>query len=225
MREGNGPDLALPASLTALVDHPFEPLLLEAAVQELRPPYLEHGYANATVNWRITRSGDLVDVVIEIAPGAQTVIDSVQLHGASKAHQGALAKIAEQDFPRGTPLEAERVEHAELSLEEYYNNRGYAEAHVRATPPSAGHGPLVFEISEGAQFRLGTIQVTGLAPTDAQREMATISRRLKYGDMFAKSKVIEEFQALSDRLHRHITPLTQINTARKTFDVTFEVEP
>jgi hypothetical protein len=222
LREAGGADMMLPGELGALVGHALDPAALDRAAVALRERYVDHGYVDAAVEWLASPTAGQVDVTVMLTTGNPVTFDGVELHGESERYHAALVQLVAQDCPTGTPWLSDHVERASLSLVAFYVDHGYVMAQARARPPKPSQGPVVFDITEGGQFRIGKVAIAGLPAMDAARELAKLKAR--HGDIFARNVVGDDRDALYQRIGRWVSERTVLDKEHKTIDVTFEVK-
>ena len=85
----------------------------------------------------------------------------------------------------------------------------------------------MFTISEGDQFRVGKLDVTGVSAADAKKYLALVGVKSK--DIFSRSAIVAGVQKITEAVHANgmttanVLPLTKLDTAKKTIDLTLEV--
>jgi outer membrane protein insertion porin family len=227
-REHGGAELALPVQLVSAIGLPLDPALLQAAADQLRDRYLERGYVDAAADWQTTpATGGQVDVAIEVVPGAVVTIDRVTFVGNAHAKPAALTTAIGADLVTGAPWVRDRVDRGSLGITSYYYDHGFINVTVETPEPSGDRVALAFTIHEGDQYRLGAVAVTGVTPEQAKRYTAL--HKLKRGDVFDRSAVAAAIAKLTDAAHAdamptaYVTPLTNVDAAKKTIDLTFEL--
>jgi outer membrane protein insertion porin family len=102
----------------------------------------------------------------------------------------------------------------------FYYDRGYV--NVAVTPPVTS-ATVTFDIKEGDQFRVGKLSIKDAKPADAKKWLAALG--VKKGDVFSRSAMTAGMQKLKDATAAvDIDPITNIDTAKKTIDVVFEIQ-
>jgi hypothetical protein len=225
LREDGGGVMTPSPDLAALVGKPLDPIALDSATASVADRYRERGYLAPVIDWKSSPAGaGLVDVAVVLAPGLHVVIDDFQFHGNAHAKRDELASIVAADFPRGTPWQADRVEHSALLIQSYYWDRGYVQIHVDSPTPTTATKTLVFEIHEGELFNIGDVAVTGLPADEAKREVVKVQAKLKRGMPFSRSitaAVLDDLRASTSA--KEVIPLTELDTVHKTMKLTLEV--
>ena len=227
-REVGGADIVTPGQLATAVGLPIDLALLDAVGRQLRDQYLERGFVDVSVDWKQTAAGKgQVDIAIEITPGKASTIASVEFKGNSHAKRDDLVKAINNDLVTGTPWNSDRVDRATLLLTSYYYDHGYVNVAVEGPKPAGGPSPAVFSITEGDQFKVGMLDVTGVSAADAKKYLALIGVKTK--DVFSRSAIVAGVQKITEAVHAagmptgNVLPLTKVDTAKKTIDLTLEI--
>ena len=105
-----------------------------------------------------------------------------------------------------------------------YETKGYLLAQSTFAPrldDAGGRAAFDFNVTEGPQFRMGTIEFVGVAPAEA----AEFSRKwqLKPGDVYNASYP-RTFQVTAGKPPRPLTPEQRIDVERRVVDVRFVVK-
>ena len=227
-REVGGADLVTPGQLATAIGLPIDLALLDAVGHQLRDQYLEKGFVDVSVDWKQTPVGKgQVDIAIEITPGKASTVASLDFKGNAHAKRDDLVKAINNDLVTGTPWNADRVDRASLLLTSYYYDHGYVNVAIEGPKPAGGPSPAVFTIIEGDQFKVGKLEVTGVAPADAKKYVALIGVKTK--DVFSRTAIVNGVQKITDAVHAagmtnaNVLPLTKVDTTKKTIDLTLEV--
>ncbi len=121
------------------------------------------------------------------------------------------------------------ITRAELELNAYYLDRGYVNVRIGKTVPTTGRGTIVFTIVEGDRYRIGTLSVPKVPARDAAAYLKAIG--VNTGDVFSQRALREGLARMTAMLHAAgrpdagVSPLTNVNAARKTIDLTFSIDP
>lgn len=214
------PGITLPAQGAAESGRPLDPVLLEAVTRELREQYLAKGYVDATARWTTRPAGDQVDVSIDVVPGSATVIEKVDFEGNAHARTADLAKAIAGELAPGQPWSDTHVARAQQLVMAFYYDRGYV--NVAVTPPLPSAIPI-FHIKEGDQFHIGKLSIKDASPADQKKWLAALG--VKQGDVFSRSAMTAGLQKLKTATAASdIAPVTNIDPAKKTIDVVFELQ-
>jgi outer membrane protein insertion porin family len=129
--------------------------------------YKDRGYLNAKIvdTRRIRVDGKKVDLVVTVDEGKVYNVHSVRVSGARAF---SIADLTPYLKTRAAQVfSAASVESDLQALRDYYGARGYADASVVPVLDSAGGTDvdIVYEITEGAKFFLGKIDIEGNSKT------------------------------------------------------------
>ena len=190
-------DHAIQARLADLVDHAYSRTAIELfEFEQVRPPYLAQGFLRVKFNPPTTRlvgSGPSARVAVTIAiePGSAFTWNGVTWSGntvISSQELGALVALKP-----GEPANEMKIEPIWESAHDLYARRGYLEA--TATPhaqfdDTAKRVSYTAAVSEGPQFRMGKLVLTGLS-IEGERRIRT-AWKIEPGAIFDKD-VYDEF--------------------------------
>lgn len=187
-RDTDGNALPLPAQLTSAIGLPVNPGLLDAFGAQVRENYLARGYTQATVAWKETPAGTgALDVAIEIAPGRATTIASVDFKGNAHAKTADLLKVLGDGFTPSSPWNTDVIDRGQFLLVGYYFDHGYINVVIESPHPTGGAVAAIYTISEGDQFKVGTIELGGASAADAKKYTAMLG--IKSGQVFNRSAI------------------------------------
>jgi outer membrane protein assembly factor BamA len=188
--------------LSDLVGKPYSRFAVEVfSIEQVRPLYLEQGRLRVRIgkpNVRFTGPpdrplGDTVLVIVPIEPGLVYRWGGVNWSGNAAFGTAALAEflsLQPGEVANGTKITAdwERVRSE-------YGRRGYLDVKVLPEPvfdDAAGRVSYRVAVSEGAQFRMGELVITGLSLV-AERKLIE-AWRVPRGQIFDRG-YFEEFLA------------------------------
>lgn len=224
-REVGGQNLTLPGQLSSAIGLPVDPSLLDALGVQLRDQYLAKGYTDAGVEWKQTPAGSgAVDVAVEVTPGKASIITAVDFKGNAHVKKADLLKVVGDGFAPNSPWNTDTVTRGSLLVTGYYFDHGYVNVAVEEPQPPGQPGPVVYTISEGDQFRLGKLELTGVANADVKKYLAMIN--LKQGQIFNRTAVADGLAKMNEALResgQFVTPDTNIDTKKKVIDLKFQV--
>jgi len=215
--QADGTSVPLPGQLAAANGLPLDPVLLDTVAGQLRDHFVSDGYPDAAARWTTKPVGSQVDVSLVVSPGTRVVIDHVELAGNAHAKAADLLKV--MDLPAG-PWNQARVDRAALQIDTYYYDHGYVNVSVDTPAPSA---TPKFTIKEGDQFKIGKLSIKDASPADEKKWLALLG--VKKGDVFSRSAMTAGLQKLQDATKAaDITPVTKLDPAKKTIDISFEIQ-
>lgn len=224
-REVGGSDLPLPGQLSTAIGLPVDPSLLDALGVQLRDQYVSKGYTNAAVEWKQTAAGSgAVDVAVEVTPGKASIITAVEFKGNTHVKKADLLKALGEGFAPSSPWNTDTITRGSLLLTSYYYDHGYVNVAVEEPEPPGQPGPAVYTISEGDQFRVGKLEMTGVSAADAKKYLAMFN--LKQGQIFNRTAIADGLTKVNEALHdsgQFVSPTTNIDAKKKVIDLKFEV--
>lgn len=159
----------------------FDRSALDRDRERLRARYRDLGFKDVVIGEpRVTMdggdgSGDgggkraRADVTFPIDEGERWRLGEVSLEGNQLLGDQFL--LGEIDLPSDGWLDAAAIDQARLRLSELYGSRGYVDARVEASLRERAHGEagaradVVFEVDEGAFYRVGRIEFEGNSRT------------------------------------------------------------
>lgn len=175
--------------LASIVGKPFSLTAIERFdYEQVRPLYLSRSYLNVTFSApEIRFSGsDAVSVTVPIVPGPAFTwggITWIGNHAYTTADLDAL--VSGTGLTAGFPVDGTKIAPLWASVRAAYGHRGYIDATVdpHANLDAASHhASYQVNISEGEQYHMGKLVLTGLA-IDAERRLRT-AWRIPEGQVF-----------------------------------------
>ncbi|HEY0254435.1 MAG TPA: POTRA domain-containing protein, partial [Kofleriaceae bacterium] len=213
-----GADIPLPGALASATGLPLDPQLLEKVVYELRDGYLAKGYTDVAVAYQQTEAAPKqVDIAITVTPGKASTVTAVAFKGNKKVAAAALDKTAA--IAKGSPYSDDAIDRAMLALQTYYYDHGFVNVIIMPPKPAGGPGPATFEITEGDQFRVGAVTLTGI--DDAKKYLAMLP--LKKGDVFSRAAIQTGIEKIQTALQKRVEPVTHVDAAKHTIDLDLQV--
>jgi hypothetical protein len=205
----------------------LDPLRIQSLASTLRSRYVENGFFDVAVTWRADTVTGGVEVVIEVVPGTAATIGGVAFKGATVSAKTLEAQVAKY-LVLGQPATSDKLDVAALTLSAYYWDLGYANVKVKSPKPTAGRNVIAFEITEGPQFRIGTIDVKGDVPATDHAKLKTLFG-IKTGDLFNRTAIADGRNRVADALiaagkrNVNVLPLTKVDLPNKKINFTLEV--
>jgi outer membrane protein insertion porin family len=168
-------------------------------------------------------AGQFVDVVFKVVEAAKVKVEKITFVGNEKIPADELLPIlrTREAHPLGVVTEwgTYKVEGSEidtLAIEALYQDRGFINVKVGKPHVELSHDKtriaLTFPITEGTQYRLRSLDVAGDLivdelppgrPVDAPplfaRKALLERARLKSGELFSRSQIAMDIQAIADR--------------------------
>lgn len=190
--------------LDEIVGKPYSRALIDLFLSEqIRPIYLQQGYLRATLGppaIRLTgnpsqKLPDELPVYVPVSPGAVYHWKNVEWDGNTVVPSDALTTLV--IHKPGDVADGMATEAAWEQVREEYARRGYLEAKVDPSPTydDAAHTiSYRVSITEGSQYRFGSMTITGLSPTAEKR--LRDEWPIPQGALFDKSKFEQFLTAL-----------------------------
>ena len=180
--DGNAviPDRTLRAEILSKRGEEYSEMDLNYDVERITRYYKSEGFFQTEVRAGVLTRDTLVEITFEIAEGLRPKIARIVMTGSDDDLR------RHHDLRVGDFFIREKIQATENSIEEHYQDRGFAFAKVssRALPDS---GVLVIDVDKGLQYRIRNVEVRGLTKTRPQVVYREIE--LKKGDLYNKSKV------------------------------------
>ncbi len=181
---------------------------LEADRQKILDYYATKGFTDVQVTYKLDANDNLgtARVYYTVNEGGKTSIKVVRFEGNSKISSSELGGVVKtrKYRPVLSPiLKTGRLNQDQLSedavaIREYYQNRGYSDVQVREPVVRRLNGKVevVFQIVEGAPYRVGKITFRGgrLFP-ESELERVT---KLRAGAVYSPAAVQADVKALQD---------------------------
>lgn len=217
------------------------PLVYENT-QRIEQLYRSEGYYLAKVRQQIQPLGpDSVAVNFQVDEGKKLRLEEIRFEGnqalsSSDLQEGMKTKpwhwySYATSFLDNSGTYSEPVFQQDLRLvEQKYTNDGYLQVELSEPRVEAQADGLVVivDITEGDQYRVGTLDVSG----DASADVAKLREQLKLkpGEVFNRSYLTSDVEGLTghytDRgfYFANVNPRTNLKSADKTVDVDFQVQ-
>jgi outer membrane protein insertion porin family len=213
---------------------------LTSGVRKVEKLYADQGYYLAEVKASTEKmsTGDIM-ITLKISEGEKLYITKIRFEGNRAFSDRKLKGVMETGekwflswlTDAGIYKKEVLQNDAALIADLYYNN-GYV--NVKVGDPKVELAPdksgllVTIGITEGEQFRTGAIDFKG----DLLEGKDTLARaiKLKSGEIFSRATVRNDIFALTDLYadkgyaFTNVTPLTTIDPAKKTVNITFDFE-
>ena len=198
---------------------------------DLLPQYRMRGYLKAVVEESdaelVNAETGAVAVKFTAIEGRQYKLTGIQWHGNSAVQTEELAKAI--TAKPGLPLDEVQLQIDLAKAQKLFGREGYLEARLQPVPTfneAGGSVTYVFQVSEGPQYRMGTLIFEGLSevPSEQLRSLWT----LKEGAVFDSSYSNQFFQQAARQfdLRRVNVQFRDIpHRETKTVDVVIRVTP
>jgi len=137
-------------------------------VEKLKRVYYDEGFLNNKIEQQLRFSDDnrSVGIIFDISEGPVYTVNKIALVGNHRIDDEILLKGLK--LKQGDVYRRRRAESHAKQIGKLYHQRGYIDAKVEQRPAFVGDADIVnvaFEISEGRQFRIGQIDISGNTQT------------------------------------------------------------
>lgn len=189
----------------------------------------------------IRRPDNRVDLVFEITEGRVTEVQRISFVGNEKYSDFRLRRAIETGeagllhvFVQNDTYNRDRIEYDKQLLREFYLNRGYLDFRVRSVVSELSRERdaffISFNIAEGAQYRLGGLNVVSVAPgVDGESYKRDID--IRSGQVYDASQVRDVIERISFNLaddgfsFTDVVPRVTRHDRARTVDIDFEIVP
>ena len=185
--------------LAAFEKRGFRQSDIDDAAYQMKLAYLQEGYAFAEVEYRIREQPAPILVTFIISEGPRVVIDDISFAGNQAFDDKTLGIFFEsrrRGFLEGSQLffvESE-IDSARKQIEDYYRSNGFLD--VRIPPPEISFlderrtARFTLLISEGPQYRIREVKITGDLPEQTDQGIEEIRREMVDKPYVRRSKVV-----------------------------------
>jgi outer membrane protein insertion porin family len=202
-------------------------------VDKVRKLYSEQGYVNASVDYAVeVESNNQAVITLDIVEGNRLLIKKVSFEGNKAFSDGELKdQISTKEewifsflTHRGV-LDRDMLTNDVAILSNFYNDHGYVDHKIDDPVILRGRDGLevVFRIHEGAQYRVGKVEIGGDLIEDGKQLLKSIN--LTTGQIFRGSRLREDIATLSDTYSNkgfafvQVDPVTNVDSKKKIVDV------
>ena len=217
----------------------FDQNKLEKLELELQQVYYSLGKYAARIDaeWR-KLDEDRVAIDITISEGVSAKIKSINITGNQSFEEKELLDIFQLEASTSAMFANDEYSSTKLtadleSLKSYYLDRGYIQFQVVSQQvtisPDRKDISISINISEGKQFRVGSIKIAGEMVVDEIELRALVN--LREGDIVSRKRVNQVITAMQKRLsedgyaYAEVRIQNEINEADKTVSLQFIVIP
>jgi outer membrane protein insertion porin family len=206
----------------------LDPREIERTISDLHEKYVQRGYTTVAIDWHQVPVANGVEVVIDVTQGDASVVDSVGFEGNKGVASADLVAVVNKLVVPGEPVRVEMIERATLELQAVYWERGYANSRIKSPVPTGGRQKLVFQVTEGPVFKIGTVTISGDVPAKEHVKYVRVFG-VKPGDIFKRSAIadgrdrVAKEAAASGVKNPEVTPLTKVDLPHATINLTLEI--
>jgi len=232
----------LKAVVTQRTPSLYNPSAIDKSVGAMKKLYADEGFYAAAITTKFDvkmpeNEGVLTFVVSE---GEKVLIDSIRFEGNTVfASDDLLDKMETKEkfwltswiTGRGA-YQPEMLQRDLEVIADGYFDRGYVQIKLKQPQVNLIHDneylDVVIELSEGAQFRVGELDVKG--DLLGRREELLALTRLKPGDIFSRKVLRDGVLAISDfyadqgYAYVNVSPLSSVDVEKRLINLVFEIE-
>ncbi len=206
---------------------------ISEGVEKVRKLYTEQGYVNAAVDFAVsTEANNQVALVLEINEGNRLLIKRISFEGNRAFSEGELKDLLGTKeewifsyFTNRGVLDRDMLANDVAILSNFFNDNGYVDNKIEEPVIVRARDGLevIFRVSEGAQYRVGKVEIGGELIDDGQKMLKSV--KLTTGQIFRGSRLREDITALNETYANkgfafvQVDPITQVNQAKKVVDV------
>jgi outer membrane protein insertion porin family len=181
---------------------------LEQDRQKILDEYANHGYSETDVKYHtdVNDQTGAATVTFTITEGTKTVVKNIRFEGNTHFTAKALKKILKTKpanvlsfLTKTGRVNNDQLDQDVTNLREFYQNHGYEDVNVeqpRIEPVGNGKVSLVYAITEGPQYRVGAVAVTGVqvfTVPAVQSKLKTVA-----GGVFSPQDLRDDTKAIGD---------------------------
>ena len=188
-------------------------VLNEASVEEDRQKiltqYQDKGFTDTKVTTKVDtdEKTNKTRITFVVDESGKTVIKTIRFEGNDAFTSKQLTKVMKTKpknllsfITKAGRLENEQLEDDLNSLREYYQSKGYIDVQIRepkVLPLNNDYVELVIPVSEGAQYHVGKVNISGaqVFPTEEVAKTLTMNP----GDVFAPNSMPNDLRKVSMR--------------------------
>jgi outer membrane protein insertion porin family len=202
-------------------------------VDKVKKLYTEQGYVNAAVDHSVfIEANNQAVVTLDIVEGGRLLIKRISFEGNKAFSESDLKgmigtkeeSILSLFTSRGV-LDRDMLTNDVAILSNYYNDNGYVDHKIDDPVILRARDGLevVFRINEGAQYRVGKVEIGGELIQDGHQMLKSV--KLTSGQVFRGSRLREDITTLTDMYSNkgfafvQVDPVTKVDQAKKSVDV------
>ncbi len=217
----------------------YNPKLLEKLKLELQQLYYSMGKYAIRIDATATQlDADRVDVEITISEGAPAKVRSINLIGNHAFTDDILLEAFELQASDSGVFASDKYSSVKLSgdlenLKSFYLDNGYIQFRVDSKQvtitPDKGHINVAINLTEGDQFTVNKINLTGELIVPEQAMMSRVL--LREGDVFSRKQITTSTKLMTALLgiegyaYAEVNAIPKINEEDKTIELTLLVNP
>jgi len=211
---------------------------IKSDAENIRKLYKQEGYLNAAVTHRVEESDQTVRVIFTIEENKRIYIKAVTFEGNTAYTSDELKDMIDTSewgifhFLTDSGLfDEEQLKQDIDKLTAFYHNNGYINA--RITEPEITHDKkwiyVKIIITEGKQFRVGSVTITGDELTNDRQELLK-NLKISEKDYFDRESIVEDVDYLTEACNNegyayaNVIPRTEPKENEQKVDVTYDID-
>jgi outer membrane protein insertion porin family len=218
----------------------YRPQVIRESTEIIKRAYIQEGYYATEIDARVDiNDRQEATITFDIDEGDKVYVTEIRFEGNTVFEDKELKKAMltkEKWFlsfitGRGGYNEEMTKVDRDIIADQYYN-KGYIQVRVKGPIADLQADKksieLLYEIEEGPQFFIDTVDVSGDLIKDKQELLDTMS--LHKGDVFSRKVMREDMSRLNDLYadsgfaYVNVTPETQVDEQVRQVDITYDIE-
>jgi outer membrane protein insertion porin family len=218
----------------------YRPQVIRESTEIIKRAYIQEGYYATEIDARVDiNDRQEATITFDIDEGDKVYVTEIRFEGNTVFKDKELKKAMltkEKWFlsfitGRGGYNEEMTKVDRDIIADQYYN-KGYIQVRVKGPIADLQADKksieLLYEIEEGPQFFIDTVDVSGDLIKDKQELLDTMS--LHKGDVFSRKVMREDMSRLNDLYadsgfaYVNVTPETQVDEQVRQVDITYDIE-
>ncbi|MGM0440730.1 MAG: outer membrane protein assembly factor BamA [Chlamydiota bacterium] len=212
-----------------------------SSFNKLQQYYVKHGYFEAELNYKIepVEGNNEIDIIIDIQEGRSGKVKAIEFHGVTKDEESDLLddiRTKKYNMFTGWATGAgiyheELIEHDKLSIIDYLQNKGYAEAKVDiklSEVPQSKKVIIDIDVDKGDEYIFGKLTFSGHQKFSKDKISPLFA--MKKGAPYSPNKIRTTIGNISDFYGRHgyidatIIPQARLDEEKDIYNVNFEID-
>jgi outer membrane protein insertion porin family len=214
---------------------------LEELTQYLTDQYYSRGKYAVTIDTKVEElANNRVRVNINIVEGARAKIRQINLVGNTAFKEKDIIETLTSKTPswttwykQGDRYSRETVQGDLEKIQQYYQDRGYANARIDSVQveiaPDKKDMFITVNLTEGVTYKIGDVKLAGdmIVGEDEIRRLLLVQKGQQYSQKIvtATEELIKNRLGAEGFFFTKVEPVPEVNEARREVNLTFYVEP
>jgi outer membrane protein insertion porin family len=194
-------------NITLKINGPLSEQELETARQKIIEMYQGKGFTDIDVKFRVDTNEErgTSRVIYTIVEGTKGAISAIRFEGNTKFGDRILRKQMKTKgktlysfIDKSGRLDETQLEQDTNSIREWYQDHGYIDVAVKEVRRERHNGKMtiVVVLSEGIQYRVGKLTITGNKVANEQKIRLLL--KMKEGDVYSPKQIRDDAKKLAD---------------------------